>query len=307
MDLLAHTVVAPEAAAARRTLVLLHGIYGRGRNWAAIARGLVARRPEWAAALVDLRLHGASPAFDPPHTVAACADDVRDLIAHADGWPAPADAVVGHSFGGKVALSLLADGPAPPLSQVWIVDSTPAPGEPDGTAWRMLGLARSLPQRVATRAEAIEGLLAGGIDADTAAWMASNLRRESDGLVWALDWDAMEALLRDFFVRDLWPRRRSAAAGRRAALHQGDAVVAAVRGRVRAPRGRRTRDRAGPPAPGRGRALGAHRQPGGPHGAAGRRPAVDADYSGVVELVEPPKAAARRAIRREVKAGSWRP
>jgi pimeloyl-ACP methyl ester carboxylesterase len=35
--------------------------------------------------------------------------------------------------------------------------------------------------------------------------MASNLRRDGDGLVWALDWDAMEALLRDFFVSDLWP------------------------------------------------------------------------------------------------------
>ena len=193
MDLLASTIVAPEAGAARRTIVLLHGIYGRGRNWAAIARALVARRAEWAAALVDLRLHGASPAFDPPHSVAACADDLRDLIARADRWPAPADVVVGHSFGGKVA-----------LSQVWIVDSTPAPGEPDGTAWRMLGLARELPQRVETRGEAIEGLLAGGITPDVAAWMASNLRRDGEGLVWALDWDAMEALLRDFFLRDLW-------------------------------------------------------------------------------------------------------
>ena len=201
--LLATSLVAVAGPQPRHTIVLLHGIYGRGRNWAAIARGLTARRPEWAAALVDLRLHGASPAFDPPHTVAACADDVRDLIARAD-WPAAAGAVVGHSFGGKVALSLISDGAAPPLSQVWIVDSTPAPGEPDGTAWRMLALARSLPQRVATRSEAIEGLVAGGIGPEVAAWMASNLRRDGDGLVWALDWDAMEALLRDFFVRDLW-------------------------------------------------------------------------------------------------------
>jgi esterase len=203
--LLASTIVTADASAARRTIVLLHGIYGRGRNWAAVARSLTARRPEWAAALVDLRLHGASPAFESPHTVAACAADVRDRLARADDWPAPVDAVVGHSFGGKVALSLLADGAAPPLSQVWIVDSTPAASEPAGTAWRMLGLARALPQRVATRAEAVDGLTAGGITPDVAAWMASNLRREGDGLVWALDWDAMEALLRDFFARDLWP------------------------------------------------------------------------------------------------------
>jgi esterase len=204
MNSLAYSVVRQEGAAPRGTAVMLHGIYGRGRNWAAIARALAARRPERASALVDLRLHGASPAFEPPHTVAACADDVRALVAQAS-WPAPVDAVVGHSFGGKVALSLLADGPPPPLAHVWIVDSTPAPGEPDGTAWRMLDLVRGLPRRVASRTEAIAALTAGGITPDVAAWMASNLRREDDGLVWALDWDAMEALLRDFFVRDYWP------------------------------------------------------------------------------------------------------
>jgi pimeloyl-ACP methyl ester carboxylesterase len=126
-------------------------------------------------------------------------------MAAAPAWPAPAGAVVGHSFGGKVALALLADDPAPTVRQVWVMDSTPAPGEPDGTAWRMLDLVRGLPQHVATRAQAIDGLVAGGIGPDVAAWMASNLRRDGDGLAWALDWTAMEALLRDFFLRDLWP------------------------------------------------------------------------------------------------------
>lgn len=203
--MLAHTLAAADGGQARRTLAFLHGIYGRGRNWAAIARGLIVARPDWAAALIDLRLHGASPSFAPPHTLAACAADVRALIARADGWPAPATVVVGHSFGGKVALALLADDAGPPLSQVWVVDSTPAPGEPAGTAWRMLGLVRALPPRVATRAEGVDALIAGGITPDVAAWMASNLRRDGDGLAWALDWDSMEALLRDFFVRDLWP------------------------------------------------------------------------------------------------------
>jgi len=204
MSTLASTVVASDSAPARRTIVLLHGIYGRGRNWGAIARALTARRPEWAVALVDLRLHGASPSFAPPHTVAACAEDVRGLIARSEGWPAPVDAVVGHSFGGKVALSLIADAAAPPLSQVWVVDATPDAGEPEGSAWRMLGIARGLPPRYAARRAAIDALVAGGVDPDTAAWMASNLRRDGDALVWALDWDAMEALLRDFFRRDFW-------------------------------------------------------------------------------------------------------
>ena len=53
---LAHTIAAADVTRAGRVLVLLHGIYGRGRNWAAIARSLAAARPEWASALVDLRL-----------------------------------------------------------------------------------------------------------------------------------------------------------------------------------------------------------------------------------------------------------
>ena len=70
--------VTPAAASETATLrmMMLHGIYGRGRNWMSMAREIAAARPEWGALLVDLRLHGDSPAFDPPHTVDAAAADV---------------------------------------------------------------------------------------------------------------------------------------------------------------------------------------------------------------------------------------
>jgi surfactin synthase thioesterase subunit len=42
--------------------------------------------------------------------------------------------------------------------------------------------------------------------------MATNLVREGGGFVWALDFDAMERLLRDFFVTDLWSVLESPAA-----------------------------------------------------------------------------------------------
>ena len=60
-------------------LYVLHGIYGAGRNWASVARSLIAKRPEWGAMLVDLRLHGHSQGFEPPHTLHACAHDVYEL------------------------------------------------------------------------------------------------------------------------------------------------------------------------------------------------------------------------------------
>ena len=57
-----------------RWLLVLHGIYGSGRNWGSIARRLVDARPEWGVLLVDLRLHGGSTSgFEGPHTLAATA------------------------------------------------------------------------------------------------------------------------------------------------------------------------------------------------------------------------------------------
>src|SRR5205085_6580304 len=60
-------------------LLLTHGIYGAGSNWRSIARKLNERRPEWGVVLVDLRQHGRSEPGEPPHTIAACADDLRAL------------------------------------------------------------------------------------------------------------------------------------------------------------------------------------------------------------------------------------
>jgi esterase len=195
-------IVAPGATPARWAIVL-PGIYGRGRNWTTVSRQAAARRPEWGLALADLRLHGDAPPFPPPHTLAAVAGDVAALARAMAGRGQPVAAVIGHSFGGKVALSL-----APALMgvrQIWVVDSTPETRPPSGSAWEMLAIVRALPERFASRADAVDALEHQGLSAGVATWMATNLRREGDGFVWTLDFDAMEALLQDFFATDLWP------------------------------------------------------------------------------------------------------
>jgi esterase len=185
-----------------RWFAVLHGIYGRGRNWTSVARQVVDRRPEWAAMLVDLRLHGDSPPMPPPHTIDSAADDVRRLVQSiSDAHPVAA--VVGHSFGGKVALRL-AEPLLARLAQVWMIDSTPEPRTPSGSAWDLLALLRSLPARFASRAEAVTALEAHGCSTLVARWMSTNLQRTNGDFVWALDLDAIELLLRDFFDTDLW-------------------------------------------------------------------------------------------------------
>ena len=181
-------------------MLLLHGIYGAGRNWRTVARRLVDARPGWRVTLVDLRSHGRSPHLA-PHTVAACAADLAGLEDHLGRT---ADAVLGHSFGGKVAL-LHARRAAPGPRRYWIVDSAPGAGRPAGGAWRMLGVLRRRPGPFGSRAEAVAAVEAEGYSPVVARWMAANVRRNgADGWVWRIDPDEMEGYLRDYFDVDAW-------------------------------------------------------------------------------------------------------
>lgn len=191
-----------EGASRAGWIYFLHGIFGAGRNWASVARELARRRPEWGAVLVDLRLHGDSRGFGWPHTLGACARDVRELAA-GPGPPGGLSAVLGHSFGGKVALALVRDRHPGPR-QAWIVDSTPDASPPGGAAAEMLEAVRSLPGPFEDRREAIDGLEARGFGPFVAGWMATNLERGEGGLRWRFDPDEVEALLADFFRTDLW-------------------------------------------------------------------------------------------------------
>ncbi len=183
-------------------LLMLHGIYGSGRNWGTIARRLVEARPEWGVLLVDLRNHGGSRGFPGPHTLAATAEDVDRLVEHLG---IDATAVMGHSFGGKVALVYAAHhGGAGQLRQVWVMDSALSVRKPEGSAWRMIEVIRALPAEFASRAEAVEGIARAGYDEALGQWMAINLELVDGVYRWRLDWNVIEEMLRDYFRTDLW-------------------------------------------------------------------------------------------------------
>ena len=82
----------------RPGLVIVHGLYGSGRNWGVIAKRLADSRHVVA---VDQRNHGASPWFD-THSYEDMAADLADVIEETG---APCD-VLGHSMGGKAAMVL---------------------------------------------------------------------------------------------------------------------------------------------------------------------------------------------------------
>lgn len=195
--MLAHTAVT-QVPSPSKWLFVLHGIYGRGRNWTSVAKRFVAMRPEWGVALVDLRHHGDSPNPTGTQSLDACAEDVRHTVV---GWPGQVAAIAGHSFGGKVAL-LASERVS--VESVWLMDSTPQARPPSGAAWELLDIVDGLPQEFGSRAQLVEALGARGVAEGIATWMATNLVATGSTYRWRLDFVVMRALLIDFFARDLW-------------------------------------------------------------------------------------------------------
>jgi len=192
---------------------MLHGIYGRGRNWQAIAKAIVAARPGYECWLVDLPHHGDSGPGAHGDSIRGFAEDLQDWCDTEGIRP---DVLLGHSFGGKVALAFAERRRDQPL-QVWVIDSTPETRSPGGSAWNMLRLIRGLPQTFATREEAADAIMAAGYSRGVAAWMSTNLTRRGEQFEWQLDFSVMEPLLQDFFTTDLWPVVEHHASGH--ALH----------------------------------------------------------------------------------------
>jgi pimeloyl-ACP methyl ester carboxylesterase len=191
-------------------LLVLHGILGSGQNLRSLAQRLVQADPRLQAVLVDLRLHGRSQGFPPPHDVAACAADLARL---AETLSCPVTQVLGHSFGGKVALAYHADHPE--LERVMLLDSAPgarSEGRGSEQTFEILALLDSLPARFASREAFVAELAARGQPRMIAEWLAMNLARDaaareqsSQGVTLRLDLPGIRALLQDYFARDLWP------------------------------------------------------------------------------------------------------
>jgi esterase len=191
-------------AGGQRIVWFLHGILGQGRNWRSFARRVVDTWPSFRAVLPDLRCHGDAPPSSPPHDLAACAADLARL-ARTDGEP---DVVVGHSFGGKVALVWLRDhARGDPVT--FALDSPPGAGRPVATGptdpARIVELLRSIPTPTADRDPLRHALRAGGLPEPIVQWLLTSARRDADGWRWSIDLDGVRELLASYVATDLWP------------------------------------------------------------------------------------------------------
>ena len=228
-----HALVAAEGAKPARWMLVLHGILGSGGNFRSFARRLATALPAWGFALVDLRMHGLSQGAPPPHGVAAAAADLARLEAHLGLSIA---GVIGHSFGGKVALAY-ADSRPHDLAELWVLDASPGPRrDRRGTTESVVAMLRSLPDPLPSRERFLELVQERGFSRDIADWLAMNVRRDGDAFRFRLDLGAIEALVDDYFALDLWPAldRPLARAMHVVVAGRSDAFDAADRARLTA-------------------------------------------------------------------------
>ena len=158
-------------------VLLLHGLFGAGRNWGGIQKRLAQRHRVLAP---DLRNHGESDhaaAMDYP----AMAEDVAELIARRGVAPT---AVLGHSMGGKVAMALALRHPEM-VSRLVVADIAPVRYPPAlrgyVAAMRALSLTLGL-----TRREADAGLEAAIPEAGIRAFLLQSLDFGADVPAWKL-------------------------------------------------------------------------------------------------------------------------
>lgn len=109
--------LASESTGTGPPLLLLHGLFGSLRNWRSIARALSQTHRVFS---VDLRNHGSSPWAD-SMSYPEMAEDVRHLIKR-EQLDRPA--VMGHSMGGKTAMTLALLHPEE-ISRLIVVDIAP--------------------------------------------------------------------------------------------------------------------------------------------------------------------------------------
>ena len=200
---LAHQRVVHEGATPTKWLYFLHGIFGMGTNFRSIAKALVARTPEWGIVLCDLRGHGGSQGFPPPHDLASAASDVEALARSSN---LPLDGVAGHSFGGKVALALLA-ARSQPLDAAFVLDSMPGTRAATlgrGDAMEVLTTLESLPSPLPSRDFFRARMAEHGYAPPLVDWLMMNVRPDAGAYFLRLDLPAIRAMLSDYFASDLW-------------------------------------------------------------------------------------------------------
>ncbi len=173
-------------------LLIAHGLFGSARNFNTLGRRLATTR---RVVMVDMRNHGASP-WDPDNTYPAMADDLAETVERLCNGHA---VVLGHSMGGKAAMTLALTRPEL-LAGLIVADIAPVPHTHSHLNYIKAMQAVDLA-RITRRSDA-DPMLAGVIpEPMLRSFLLQNLVVEGGRASWRLNLAALEvnmAALLDF-------------------------------------------------------------------------------------------------------------
>ena len=170
------------------TLLVLHGLFGSGRNWQRVGRRLTDRR---RVVGVHLRNHGASP-WSETMTYEAMAADVLALM---DRLGLERADIVGHSMGGKAGMVAALTAPER-VGRLAVVDIAPVPYDHSHRLEidAMAGLDLAA---IGSRADADAALAETLSDAALRAFLLQNLESTPDGYRWRINLDGIDRHMDD--------------------------------------------------------------------------------------------------------------
>lgn len=184
-----HTTQADDGSS---STVFLHGLLGNGKNLKTVARKF------GGGSLVDLRGHGKSPSGSSPHTFENCAKDVLKTVG-----PGTQATIVGHSFGGRVALECaIQSADNDTETTTWLLDTVP--GEANESVEKVITAIQSVdPQNYENRQQLAKVLQQEQqLDVGLAQWLTSSMTPSPDGLEWGFDVNVVNALMPEFGSQD---------------------------------------------------------------------------------------------------------
>ena len=156
-------------------VVMLHGLFGQGRNFTGIAKALA---DEARVTLLDLPDHGRSP-WSADFSYLAMADRVADFLdeaARGERWT-----VVGHSMGGKVAMLVALRRPDL-VERLCVVDVAPVPTAAVSSFQTYVAAMRQIDlDALPDRATADQVVATRVPDAVVRGFLLQNLRRDGSG------------------------------------------------------------------------------------------------------------------------------
>lgn len=159
-------------------VVILHGLFGAGRNWMQMAQALSAK---YRVLLPDARNHGAS-GWAESMSYPEMAQDVAALIER-EGLVQPF--VIGHSMGGKTAMALALADPLG-IAGLAVIDIAPQAYADQFSSY--VTAMRSLDVAAATNRRELHQALATQLGPNAPAdFLLQNLRRQGERFDWRIN------------------------------------------------------------------------------------------------------------------------